>query len=100
MRYFIILSLVLIPLLWSCDKDDQTPSDFYKVREVAWNFLDKQSRSTVITQWENADVQEGVYQGKEVYEVRFNTTEDPMLGPIVIYVDKVNLKIVAQALRA
>ena len=37
--------------------------------------------------------------GKTVYKITFNTTQDGLLGPIVLYVDKYNAKVIGTDFR-
>ncbi len=98
MKYLFVLILVSIPFISSCKKEHYTDS-FSQVREAAWNSLSAEDKSTVIIDWEKAPVTEVTYQGKITWAVRFNTSDDALLGPIIIYVDKSTLIVLGQGLR-
>lgn len=78
------------------------------VKEVAWNVLSEKEKDTVIHNWKNAYVEEGAFSifhpenlgEQECYAVRFNTKDDSLLGPIVIYVAKDKKTILGVGLRA
>lgn len=98
MKRLIIFILVLIPFISSCKKDNDTDS-FTQIREIAWNSLNKQDKSTVIIEWGEAPVTETTYQEKSSYAVRFNTSKDALLGPIIVYIEKGSLVFLGQGLR-
>lgn len=72
------------------------------IRENAYNYLDYRNKSAIIN-WESADVQKIKFeeeyfianeentpvniQNKETYIVTF-TTNDDILGPIIVYIDQ------------
>lgn len=82
-----ILYLILFSFFFSLascqDKDDQE-ADFSKIREIAYNYLDESSRQTIIGNWKEAIVRK---MGNGNYEVLFNTSQDALLGPILIEID-------------
>lgn len=98
MKYLTIVILALIPFISSCSKDNDINQDT-QIREIAWNSLSDQNKSTVTIHWQEASVTETTYQGKDVYAVSFNTSDDALLGPIVVYIDKVSLVAIGQGLR-
>ena len=98
MKKLIILILALIPIISGCKKENATDSDL-QIREIAWNSLDEQAKSTVIVDWKLAVVSESTYNQKRVYAVRFNTSADAFLGPIIVYVDTSTKVVLGQALR-
>lgn len=98
MKKLFFLILVLIPFISSCQKDDVVSPDS-QIREIAWNALDAQQQATVNIDWQQAPVTESTYNQEIVYVVRFNTTEDPLLGPIEVYIDKSTKAVLGQALR-
>ncbi len=92
-----ILHLVLICCLIlgvSCSSDD-APSDLQRVREVAWNSLDEETRETVITDWREANIELQDYR----YFVFFNTTDDAILGPIGVIVNSSTFEVEGQVPR-
>lgn len=98
MKKLIILILALIPFVSNCKKEKVTDPNTL-VREIAWNSLSQQAKSTVIVDWEQAPVTESTYNEKSVYSVRFNTSDDALLGPITVYVDISTKVVLGQALR-
>jgi hypothetical protein len=93
-----MLFLALAPLFTYCDKDDD--ADLYmQMREIAWNSLSLSDRSTVTVDWGKATVKETTFQDKEVYAVTFNTTYDALLGPIIVYIDKITLEVLGYGIR-
>ena len=98
MKRVIILILALIPIISGCKKEKATDSNL-QIREIAWNSLDAQAKSTVIVDWKQAVVSESTYNQKSVYAVRFNTSGDALLGPIIVYVDISTKVALGQALR-
>jgi len=98
MKKLIILILAFIPFISNCKKEKETDSNS-QVREIAWNSLSQQAKSTVIVDWKQALVTESTYNEKSVYAVRFNTSDDALLGPITVYVDISTKVVLGQALR-
>lgn len=98
MRKLIILILALIPFISSCKKDKEADSNM-QIREIAWNSLTEQSKSTVIIDWKKAPVSESTYNQKSVYAVVFKTSDDALLGPIMVYIDILTKEVLGQALR-
>lgn len=87
-----------MPFLVGCDNDDPI-RDMDEVRQVAWNYLSEESQSTVTTEWKQAYIEYEIYNDEETYAVRFNTTDDALLGPIVVFVRKSDLSVVGEGLR-
>ena len=98
MKRLIILILAIIPFISSCKKDNATDSNT-KIREIAWSSLSEQDKSTVIIDWKKAPVTETTYQEKITYAVSFNTSDDALLGPIIVYIDKTSLIVLGRGLR-
>jgi len=98
MERVIILILALIPIISGCKKEKATDSDL-QIREIAWNSLDTPAQATVIVDWKQAVVSESTYNQKSVYAVRFNTSDEALLGPIIVYVDISTKVVLGQALR-
>lgn len=72
------------------------------IRKIGYESLNKKSKETIID-WKNAKVDECKYKsdhiigstngsvnirGKAVYRVNFKTTDEALLGPIIVYIDK------------
>jgi len=98
MKHLIILILALIPILSSCKKENDIDLNS-QIREIAWSSLSEQSKSTVIIDWKKAPVTETTYQDKNAYAVSFITSNDALLGPIIVYIDKTYLVVLGQGLR-
>ena len=86
MKKLIILILALIPIFSNCKKESEAVQEM-QIREIAWNSLGEQEKLTVIVDWKLAPVGESIFYQKRVYAVRLNTTDDALLGPIVVYID-------------
>jgi hypothetical protein len=97
MKKLIILLFGVATLFAACDKDDDVT--YAEIREIAWNSLSSQEKSTVTVDWNEAPVNTVVYNSKKAYSVTFQTNLDELLGPIVIYIDRNTLKIVGQNAR-
>lgn len=81
----------------ACKKSVPNPEAEY--RSVAWNFLDLQEKNTVTSNWKKAPVTYQAYKGQEAAAVRFNTTQDVLLGPIVVFVAVDRKTVLGVALR-
>mgnify|MGYP007111628339 CR=1 FL=1 len=97
-KTLIILVVVLLSLV-PCCKDENDTDYKVQIREIAWASLEDQEKSTVIADWKQAPVAETTYMDKSVYSVTFNTSDDALLGPIIIYVDENTHAVLGQALR-
>lgn len=98
MKKLIVLLIALIPFISNCKKE--TSSDLnMQIREIAWNSLTTQQKSTVRVDWKQAPVAQTTYNGKSAWSVRFNTTDDAVLGPIIMIVDSTTKVVLGQALR-
>ncbi|MEI6137688.1 MAG: hypothetical protein WCP85_00405 [Mariniphaga sp.] len=98
MKKLIILILALIPIISNCKKENEAYSEL-QIREIAWYSLGEQEKLTVNVDWKQAPVSESTFYQKRVYAVRFNTTNDALLGPIVVYVDVSTKVVVGYATR-
>lgn len=97
-RFLFLVMILLIPFIEGCKKDNETDSDL-QIREIAWNYLDAQAKATVNVDWGKAPVAETMYNGAKVYAVTFNTTDDALLGPIIVYVDAFSKVVLGETLR-
>lgn len=98
MKHVFILLLAFIPFISSCEKDNITDS-YSQIKEIAWSSLSNQEKSTVIVDWKEALVTETMYKEKSTYAVSFKTSDDALLGPIVVYIEQTSLAIIGQGLR-
>ena len=85
MKNLVIIIIALIPFISGCKKDSETDPNM-QIREIAWNYLSDQAKSTVNVYWKKAPVTESSFNGIKAFAVTFNTTEDALLGPITVYV--------------
>lgn len=97
-RFLFLVMILLIPFIQGCKKDNETDPDM-QIREIAWNYLDAQAKATVNVDWEIAPVTKTTYNGSSAYAVAFNTTEDALLGPIIVYIDTTSKVVLGEALR-
>lgn len=98
MKNLIILILAIVPFISSCKKENDTDLNS-QIREIAWNSLSEQDKSTVNIDWKESTVTETTYNEKSAYIVSFNTSDDPLLGPITVYVEKTSLIVIGRGLR-
>ena len=98
MKILVIIILALIPFISGCKKDCETDPNM-QIREIAWNYLGDDAKATVNVDWQKAPVTETTFNGVNVYSVTFNTTDDPLLGPIIVYVDALSKVVLGQAVR-
>jgi hypothetical protein len=86
MKKILIMLIALIPFVTNC-KRDSSSDPLLQIREVAWNSLSKNEKSTVNIDWKKANVELSTYNLKDAYIVVFNTEDEALLGPITVYVD-------------
>jgi hypothetical protein len=101
MKNLIIICIALIPFISGCKKESETDTDLtiMQIREIAWNYINAQQKSTVNVDWKQAPVAESGFNGVKAYVVSFNTNEDALLGPIMVYVDMAGKVALGQAMR-
>lgn len=113
MRNLLFISLLIIPFLVNCknegdsdsiskEKNQKTLSaedTLMQVREIAWNSLSYDAKSSVIIDWKKAGVYKSANNEISCYFVTFNTNMDPLLGPIGVYVDYETKTVLGYALR-
>ncbi|MGH7454184.1 MAG: hypothetical protein ACRENG_22715 [bacterium] len=89
--------LVLFAAMLGCEsKINSVTGDDMKYRTIAWNHIDAQEKATVTGDWRTARVQNTQWNDKTAVSVTFNTTDDALLGPIVIMIDPPTKKVVQQ----
>jgi hypothetical protein len=91
-----ILVLIIIVVFSYCTKDLSPKVSLYKFREIAWNSLSDRQRETVISDWMDAHTESCTYweNNQKAICVIFNTTEDALLGPIIVYIDHNSLEVI------
>jgi len=74
---------------------DGDQGDDMNYRQIAWESLSLQAQATVTHNWQQAGVSKCTYyvDHREAVCVTFNTTDDPLLGPIIVYIDPDSLKV-------
>ena len=109
MKKILLLLILIIPFMNSCKKESD--KDEYMIyREIAWNYLGEQDKSSVIIDWKKAEVFETIYtpwpqaEGEELYPVPafaviFKTNLDALLGPITVYINPDNNEVLGIGLR-
>jgi len=93
--FALILSVIC---LGACKKDGLTATE-YDYRVIAWDHLDASSKATVISDWRKAPITYQTYKDEQVAAVRFNTSNDAILGPIVVFVAVENKTVAGVGLR-
>ncbi len=92
--------LVLFAAMPGCEsKINSVTGDDMEYRTIAWNHITEQEKATVTGDWRTARVQTTQWNNKAAVSVTFNTTEDALLGPIVVIIDPQTKKVVQQLLR-
>lgn len=83
-KMVMVLSLFLLSLS-ACKKEklEMTDRDY---RSLAWNYLNADQKATVNTNWELAPVAKPSIENPEAVSVTFGTTQDALLGPIIVYI--------------
>ncbi len=76
-------------------------NDEMTYRRIAWESLSEDAQATVTHSWQEARVSNCTYFGDNSAAVcvTFNTTHDPLLGPIVVYIEPVSLKVLGNGPR-
>jgi hypothetical protein len=98
MKKLYIILIAFIPFISKCKKDSNSDPNT-QIREIAWNSLSTQEKSTVIIDWKQAKVEQSTYGLNSAYAVVFNTKDDALLGPITVYIDLSTKVVLGQALR-
>lgn len=86
MKQVVIFLLVCLSFT-QCNKDEPKTKET-QIRENAWNALTAQQKSTITTNWETAPITESTFNNTSAYVVTYQTTDNALLGPITVYVDK------------
>ncbi len=69
---------------------------------IAWNDLTQEEKATVVGDWRRAEVRDeppAFFQGRQVVSVTFRTTQDELLGPIIVYIDRETRQVIGRGLR-
>ena len=116
-KYTVIIFVLFLALfgIWHIAGNRKSDSSItpQQATRLATEKLDDKARETIIN-LDNPKVEEYTFNkqpavcfldkevnltGKTVYKVTFNTTQDGLLGPIVLYVDKSSGKVIATDFR-
>ncbi|MCI0696154.1 hypothetical protein L0337_29650 [candidate division KSB1 bacterium] len=93
--YFAVL--ILCAAMLGCEsKINSVTGDDMEFRTIAWNYITEPEKATVTGDWRTAKVQTTQWNDKTAVSVTFNTTDDALLGPIVIMIDPPTKKVVQQ----
>ena len=70
-------------------------------RKAAWNSLSPELQQTVTHDWREAVVSECEFYAdrRPAVCVTFHTTQDPLIGPVVVYLDPVSQDVLGMAPR-
>ncbi len=81
----LLVTFLTLTLLSSCKKEslETTNLDY---QTIAWNYLSAELKATVTTDYRNAEVKDITSDGKRLKAVWFPTTQDALLGPIIVYI--------------
>ncbi|RZL26444.1 MAG: hypothetical protein EOO96_22595 [Pedobacter sp.] len=82
----VVILLTVVLFTFSACKKDRPADKETKYREIAWNYLSANAKTTVITPQQNAVITYETRDGIDVAAVMFNTTQDALLGPIFVYI--------------
>jgi hypothetical protein len=102
MKKFISIFIVLVIFIGcNIDKSIMQPENDMIYREIAWNCLSEEDKATIIHDWREAKVSECLYwkTGQDAICVTFNTTNDPLLGPIIVFIEKDTGKVLGFGIR-
>jgi hypothetical protein len=101
-----LLVLAGIIAMLGCEHDSSVnqvlrlaANDEVDYRTIAWNYLSERERTTVIGGPDSGRVLPATWQEKDVVSVVFSTTEDALLGAIIIYIDPQSKKVLGSAPR-
>lgn len=104
-----MVSVLFLSLALAGCSTNQATQQKNDLKEVVWNQLSKEAKEEIVGTWENAKVEKVTlqnhafqnseqYMGKELLRVSFDSSKTT-LGPVVVYVDPENKKIVGYGLR-
>jgi hypothetical protein len=98
MKNLFFILLLVIPVLTGCRKEENS-DPYMQIREIAWNSLSTDEKSTVTIYWKVAKVNLSEYNSVPAYAVVFNTKSDALLGPIMVFIDPTSKSVLGKALR-
>lgn len=108
-KKLLICFTLLASFFWACGSDSLFLTAEEEFRLIAWESLSSQEKETVIIDLDEAKVDmDDTYsivnsenESEEVpaVSVRFNTEDDPILGPIIVYIEPESKEVLGQAPR-
>ena len=102
MKNFILIFITLV-IFTGCNKDESVmkPDNDMIYRKVAWNSLTEYQKATVIHDWRESEVSKCYYweNDQNAICVTFNSKDDPLLGPIIVFIEEDTLKILGFGMR-
>jgi hypothetical protein len=99
-RFVLITVAVFVAIVFGCNQQSMLDAnDDNAYREIAWEWLTEPQRATVIGDRDAAIVRDDQWQGQNVVSVTFSTTDDALLGPLVVFIDPQTKKVVGAAPR-
>lgn len=81
----VTVMVVFFTFMVSCKKEVAPITD-KEYRAIAWNYLNAATKATVNQKWEDAPVTKPSLESTELVSVTFRTTQDALLGPIIVYI--------------
>ncbi len=79
---------VILAAMLGCEsKINSVTGDDMEFRTIAWNYITEPEKATVTGDWRAARVQATQWNGIAAVSVTFNTTDDALLGPLVLMID-------------
>lgn len=126
-KLFVIFICSLVLSGCSEDSNPLSPSGQKHFRQIAYNYLSDDAKATIIN-WQNGKVEDGTYHSSDEYDfivldskneipfaanssdvklytgqrlvaVTFETTMDPLLGPLILIVEPRSDKVIGYVLR-
>ncbi len=97
------MSMLLLTLsisVQSCEHDLIDAKTASRFRSIAWAFLSPQQKDTVIGDWKTAKVRAETYREQVIWSVAFNTSHDPTLGPIIVFIEPRTKEVIGVAPRS
>ncbi len=91
------------------NREQNNEKEYMEFRQVAWESLSKNTKDTVISDWQKAEVIEvspadipqhiKLEKNQKVVKVIFHTEQDSLLGPIGLYIDRSSKEIIGPDIR-
>lgn len=98
MKHLTIFAFVLLLIFTSCKKD-YTNDSYSQIRASAWNILSAEEKKSVKGEWQESIVNETTYMDKNAFSVTFHTSDEQLLGPIIVYLDVNSRAVIGKGMR-